>query len=514
MLCHAMLRCAMLCYAVPCQVAAWEAGDDALPGAAAQFEEPGRFGMGIGRVLAAKAADEPASPTSPRAKSREGGARDGEEAAADEEEEGAAGAEKPVDAARSGAEVQTSLLYRPFAMYTHWRRATQAPPAATRAASPCCHRALATLLLRRDATRCSGAQAILASEQQEETKLAFNAQFDKMLELKQHEMERLGEKRARIAEIAHEMRRMQMACESDDVAGTLALHVDETPEVVLRVDDREIKAEKLLSAEEAARQKKLREDADARAAGGGGDGMAERGLKLMMDGTLESRKAEDELFLELEEPEWLGTPDDEMDDEMKEAKKEFEAKKKAQQAEREKRAKGLIIELGKARTDIVEICRAFNERLAGLGETKRTYERAVQLPPSLIVLHPPPPLPPAWHRYERAVFESELMAIKWTQARLEKEAADGAISRLAGRLREVRDRKKSTLERSDAFRGEHDVVVESHEALAAEDKALEKGFRREFQDALEFMDVLLKLYRRRRTYRVTRGANIAQHSMP
>ena len=45
------------------------------------------------------------------------------------------------------------------------------------------------------------------------------------------------------------------------------------------------------------------------------------------------------------------------------------------------------------------------------------------------------------------------------------------------------------------------MVNESHEALAVDDKALEKGFRREFQDALEYMDVLLKLYRQPATFK-------------
>ena len=40
---------------------------------------------------------------------------------------------------------------------------------------------------------------------------------------------------------------------------------------------------------------------------------------------------------------------------------------------------------------------------------------------------------------------------------------------------------------------------EAHDALSAEDKALERAFRRDFLDAPEFIDVLHKLYKRRRT---------------
>ena len=89
---------------------------------------------------------------------------------------------------------------------------------------------------------------------------------------------------------------------------------------VLVVSDGEIAAPKFVSAEERAKLEALRAEEEARAAAAAQDNLGERGLQQMMNGTLETRREEDELFVELVRPEWMETkPPDEMSEEEKQA---------------------------------------------------------------------------------------------------------------------------------------------------------------------------------------------------
>ena len=74
------------------------------------------------------------------------------------------------------------------------------------------------------------------------------------------------------------------------------LAVSEQPEKVLTVNDSEVKAAKLLSAAERAEAERKAKEAEARAAAAAGDNMAERALLDMMNGTLESKRDDEEVM--------------------------------------------------------------------------------------------------------------------------------------------------------------------------------------------------------------------------
>eukprot|EP00965_Chrysotila_dentata_P023737 786535-Pleurochrysis_carterae.AAC.2 len=78
----------------------------------------------------------------------------------------------------------------------------------------------------------------------------------------------------------------------------------------------------------------------------------------------------DEIFIDIEKPACLGLPDNELSDDDRAVIKEYEAKVKKLEAEREKRAKGLQTELAKLRADVVEVRRCTPDR------SKRTRTRA------------------------------------------------------------------------------------------------------------------------------------------
>merc|ERR1719353_1681338 len=162
-------------------------------------------------------------------------------------------------------------------------------------------------------------------------------------------------------------------------------------------------------------------------------------------------------MIELVKPEWMETtPEAEMSEEERAQVKEFAEKVKKHEAEREKRSKGLQTELAKLHQEIVDICKGFNERLAALCDTKT--------------------------RYEQAVYENELLAIKLAQARLRKELFEQKEAELEAALKQRREERLGTAARLADFRREVELVREAHEALTAEDRALERSFRRDFAD--------------------------------
>jgi hypothetical protein len=258
------------------------------------------------------------------------------------------------------------------------------------------------------------------------------------------------------------------------------LAVSEQPEKVLTVNDSEVKAAKLLSAAERAEAERKAKEAEARAAAAAGDNMAERALLDMMNGTLESKRDDEEVMQDLVRPEWMVvTPVDQMTEAEHALVKEFDAKVKKLEAEREKRTKALQTELAKVRLDMADACRFFNERLTELADTK------VQ--------------------YDQAVFETELVTVKLAQARLRVEEHDARVAALSDELKTLGKQKEASSGRLATFRREVEAVRETHEGLASENRSLEKAFKQDFVDAPEHLEVLQKLYRRRKTRVIAKG---------
>ena len=197
--------------------------------------------------------------------------------------------------------------------------------------------------------------------------------------------------------------------------GSARAAVSEQPEKVLTVNDSEVKAAKLLSAAECAEAERKAKEAEAAAAAG--DNMVERALLDMMNGTLESKRDDEEVMQDLVRPEWMVvTPVDQMTEAEHALVKEFDAKVKKLEAEREKRTKALQTELAKVRLDMADACRFFNERLTELADTK------VQ--------------------YDQAVFETELVTVKLAQARLRVEEHDARVAALSDELKTLASKRK------------------------------------------------------------------------
>lgn len=406
-------------------VSAQEAGERGP----AAFEDPRGFAANI---AAPEAANAPAA-AAPAADAAEASGADPKQKQKKEVAAGAA-AGKPGE---EQAETHPGRLEYPmFEVTTHWRRA---------------------------------AQIQLMADRVRSLKQAFNAKFQAAFALKTGSIDAIREKQVRVAEILAELRRLGMEEPSDVLQP--ALHPDEEPERVLQVTDADISVAKWVSPEERERLARLKMEADAREAAANADSVAKRGLMTMMDGMLEVKSEEEEIFDDIPRPDCLDRPDDERTEEERAVAKSYEESIKTLTAEREKRASSLRVELGKIKEDVAAVCAGFNAKLAALADTRMAYEEARH--------------------------EAELLIVRWSQARLRREVDDRRAAALRARQTAACTRRDAAAASLDAFRSEVGAAQRACEALAADDKRLEREYKREAQEQPELVDALLRLYRRR-----------------
>ncbi|XP_048362773.1 cilia- and flagella-associated protein 43 isoform X2 [Sphaerodactylus townsendi] len=210
---------------------------------------------------------------------------------------------------------------------------------------------------------------------------------------------------------------------------------NETPERDLIVLDSEIKVEKYLTPVQKAKEKIMSRINYKRRLAAMGDRARERGLMDMMNGVLEVKK-EDILKLEIPPPPFAAKVESLWNEDEKKVYKEYEKKVKELNEEREKYRKIQETELRKLQSSVQETTQAFDEILNRLFEKKVKSEMII---------------------YQMLTGD----AVKVARAQV------------------------------DAFREAYDIFV-------AEDKLMERGFRKEFSDVpTHHIDQLFKLYKRR-----------------
>lgn len=428
---------------------AWEAADAAAEASyrtSTSFESPATFAHDIAKVLS----DTERIAAAQAAQEAKGDDKDKEKKKKEDEGEGDEGDDKK-EAAEEVSKEDTNMLYATFESHTKWRKVSQ---------------------------------MAMHGDVQLSLKEEFNTKLQAMLNAKRAELEKIKEKQVRIGEIEVELGKLGSASDGEPTL-VMGMHIDEEPEKLLEVTDAEIEAPKYVSKEEKARLAKLEEERIARELASKGDNLGQRGLKVMMDGTLETRKEEDELFIELVKPDALLRQEagEELLDDDKALVKDFLDKQKKFDAEREKRSKGLLTELAKLRVEIQDVCNSFNERAKFLKDTKMAYDGAI--------------------------YESELLIIRLAQARLNKETFEKRSSELETELVTQKDSNKDSMSDLAIFTVELQAQQELVETLNADDKALEKGFKRDFADVPEFVEQLKKLFSRRNMIDVPKGTKAA-----
>ncbi|KAI3363278.1 hypothetical protein L3Q82_011908 [Scortum barcoo] len=307
-------------------------------------------------------------------------------------------------------------------------------------------------------------QIILLQDVIYRIKTAFNADFEAVHRQKVQELNRVRDRNRHIREIMLELDMKEKLWEP-------RLTNSEQPERLLTVDDSEIKAEKYLTPEQKKEEERKKLEEQRRLAAKG-DNVRERALDDMMDGVLEVKK-EDILKMEIPPPEFVLTkPSIQWTEEEKKIYKEYEKKSKDLSEEKEKYKKSLETEMKKLQASTKDATDRFDETLTKL------FEKKVKC--------------------EMAIYQEELKMTYLIYSVLIEE--------------EMRNRElelKLKLEKTLAYKDEIGVEVKRHEeevelfhetydSIVAEDKVLDKEFRKEFFDVPSHMvDQLYKLFKRR-----------------
>ncbi|QDZ19022.1 hypothetical protein A3770_02p15400 [Chloropicon primus] len=312
-------------------------------------------------------------------------------------------------------------------------------------------------------------QILMIEELIMEYKDQFNKSHKKHKEHKEGLVDRIGDLSKRAKELSDEIILLGGTAPEEEMF-EIQMSKPEIASNFLEVQEGDITVEKYLSP--AERQRIAEEEAAeaARRAAQKGDNVGERGLKDMMGGTLHKAKASE--VSELERPEWMDMPPEEMSDEQRKELKEFEHETKVLAEEREKRRKALEAEYKKIRSDALEACAKFDESVIELHKAKLDMT-------SLI------------NRMEMDIIR---LCIALEQA--ERIDAIKETSMLS-ELEELRSKKSEVGELLSNFKHEVDTELEQLETYVQEDKTLEKAFKKDFAECEEFFDRLLKLFRKR-----------------
>ncbi|KAK3252435.1 hypothetical protein CYMTET_38257 [Cymbomonas tetramitiformis] len=306
-------------------------------------------------------------------------------------------------------------------------------------------------------------QIVLLQSEIRKLSMSFNTKVNAALDRKYSDLEKATEKQERMLEILQELK-------SEETVKYLKMAATEQPEDVLVVKDSEVTAEKVLTAEERRvkeeKERYEREQAELAAK----DDTFIRALKDMFDGTLEKKKTG--VLEELAREPWMDQPRELLTQDQIRELTEFEARVKVYEEEMGKLRKALETEFRQIQTEVEAVCKAFDMHLLELFHEKmRTDQQVyvwelmcVRLARSLADLKDT--------EQEMATNTQELNLLKMTKAKKQTALSD---------LKKEVDKRK-------AF----------HDSLAAEDKALDKGFRKEFGEFTEHYDHLLKVFRYRK----------------
>eukprot|EP00668_Euglena_longa_P015873 GGOE01020048.1.p1 GENE.GGOE01020048.1~~GGOE01020048.1.p1 ORF type:complete len:1603 (+),score=697.34 GGOE01020048.1:27-4811(+) len=293
------------------------------------------------------------------------------------------------------------------------------------------------------------------------TKKQFNDQHIAMLTRKRADISKIAEKNVRIQQILHELDHSEPIFQPKLVNS-------EQPEKLLEVLDSEITVEKYHSPEELQRLEAARLE-DARRRAEQEDDSVEKGLKLMMDGKLER---DENVVQVIKRPEFMDTkPQEEWTDEDLKAIKDYEQKLKKKEEEEEKKRKQLEAELKNIKKETQEVAQGFDAALQGLMNQKLETDQAI--------------------------YELELRIIKLAQYVMHREDLLVKVVKLGSLSEEIKSKTARSNQRVIDYKRELDAKVELHQQFAAEERNADKKFRQYFAEADEYVDVLLKLLKRR-----------------
>lgn len=315
-------------------------------------------------------------------------------------------------------------------------------------------------------------QMVLLAELTREIRKNFNGHFDKIMSLKEEEVDKIEERNIRIQEILTEL-------VSKEDFFKPSWDSKERPHEVLTVTDAEMTCKPYETEEMREVKRRAEEERKRREEESKKDNIGERALNDMMFGQLEIKK-ENVMDQELEPPAWAAEagPEEEWTVEMVKEMEEFRAAKKALEDEREKQRKALELELKKLRTEVSDICKGFDEKVKDLADIR------VQV--------------------QVVVTTQELYSLRLAMGIMETEDDLVSTARLDKDLDALRKAKNELSEQTSNWAEQVDAAKERLLELQEEDRAMERNFRKDIStasaEAIRQEDIknLLVLYKQRR----------------
>ncbi|XP_016067689.1 PREDICTED: cilia- and flagella-associated protein 43 isoform X2 [Miniopterus natalensis] len=307
-------------------------------------------------------------------------------------------------------------------------------------------------------------QIVLLKDIIYKVKTVFNNEFDAAYKQKEFEIARVKERNVRIQEIILDL-------ELEESVWLPEFDDSEKPERTLVVEHGEITAPIHVPPWKKAKTEliaapKMEQWLQAQAMN-----TRNRALMDMMGGVLEVRK-EDILRMVIPQPAFMAKPDAVWTEEERKQFKDYEKKVKELNEEKDKYRKSLEAELKKIQNSIQESTQNFDEYL------KRLFERRVKA--------------------EMVVSQEELKINNLVFSLLLDEEISCRETFLNNYLTRKQEEKSQTSEAIQKSKEDLDVYKENYDNLLAEDKVLDRSFKKEFSEIPSHqVDILYKLFKRR-----------------
>jgi len=313
-------------------------------------------------------------------------------------------------------------------------------------------------------------QVTLFKHQVHKLKQQYNVEFAAMVKQKRADADKIMDLNVRIDETVRDLQKLGASVQVDE---RFVPPFPEDMSAVMKVQDSEVHVDKVLTGTDAARAEAAAR-AEEEARGKGKDGLADRALRQMMGGTLASQQEDDTEFL-LVKPEWMdGNPKLFSEDQLKELR-EFQAREKSIQEEKAKRMTSLEAELRGLRAGVDETIGRFDDALQGL------FNKRLKSQVEITALE------------TRIISLSENVGICHT-------TSEGAEREMYGKLSMLRETRKGVSAELAEKRGLMAEAEARVTELQAEDKQLDRNFKKEFIDAESLYTKLLHLYRWRKAH--------------
>ncbi|KAG2447457.1 hypothetical protein HYH02_007780 [Chlamydomonas schloesseri] len=349
-------------------------------------------------------------------------------------------------------------------------------------------------------------QVQLLKQKMRDVQAAFNTEFNKVAAAKKADCDRIADLNARLDDTLKDLRKLGAGPPAGLLDERFSLNAqqdtrDNLVATVLTVRDDEVSAERYVSPAERAKQEAARKADEEAAKRSAKDNAGERALRQMMGGTLAARGGghDDSNPFSLPKPAWLvalGVDPDAVNpklitEEQNRELKEWQAKEKSLQEERAKRITVLEMELRTAKAAVEELVGRFDDSLAALAARRhRAASEVCALEARIVMLAA---------GLRRCAKTSEAVE-RGLLARLG--AAKEAHGRAAGELSE----RRAALEALEARQAQ----------LGADERLMDRNFKKEFAEADIHVNRLLQLYRARKPEQLvsTPGGPAGGHQGP